>query len=226
MTDENYEPAYERLKELYNHTHLAGCELLSQLYNLEKLDKATNKGLQHMSNVVNNVKRQLTALGYNTTSWDLFFISLLQDRLDNVTRKDWKSNRDRENPTLVQLIGIIEKHARALLNSNLQPETDNELEIEDEFIERQSRNTPNNFDGDRKSQTTGKFNCAFCGGRHFTFKCFKYLKRDQKGREDMVKENNLCTNCLGPRHPARFCTAGSCDYCKGKHNKTLCPSIC
>lgn len=237
VTNENYPLAYERLIELYDHKHLAGCELMGRLLALEKIEIATNKGLQNLSNVASNVKRQLFAFGYDTTSWDLVFVSFLQTKLDQETKEQWEETRTRDRPTLAQMVACIENRARALLNTDTETKNDNRNHYEnrkrqgDKLSYHQAPKrqfTPNNSEREKNQHKTIETRipriCSFCKAQHYSFKCPPYLAKDRKGRDKMVKELKLCINCLQPDHFARSCRAGKCTRCEEKHNSTLCPA--
>lgn len=223
--------------QLYDRPHQAATELLNRLYELENLKGPSSKGLQHLSNVANDVKRQMTALNYNTEHWDVMFITILRNKLDNESKKDWEIQRGPDEPTLAGMLRFIENRARAL--SNLKFEYDHSRsyrnykenkENRKRFGDKQSDYNspkrafmPHNLDqSDRPAST--KIVCAFCDGAHYNRTCQKYLGKDRSGRDKMVKEKKLCINCLLPGHIAKFCPKGSCSKCKEKHNSTLCPS--
>lgn len=235
VTDDNYQHAYERLCNLYDRPHQAATELLNRIYDLEDLKGPSSKGLQHLSNVANDVKRQMTALNYRTEHWDVMFITILQRKLDNESKKDWEIQRGPEEPTLDAMLRFIENRARAL--SNLKVEFDyskvhkGNHENRKRFGDKQSYHgppkkpfTPTNSEQINRS-SSNRIVCAFCEGSHFTRMCNKYTVKDCAGREKMVKDKKLCINCLAPGHFAKNCVQGGCKRCENKkHNSTLCPA--
>lgn len=217
VTDENYLLAYERLHEIYDQKHMAACQLLDRVNNLEQLKIATNKGLQHLSDVANDVKRQLRGLGYDTQSWDKVFISTLQGKLDKATRKEWETKRDRQNPTLDHLLTIIETQARA---SGDVDRDKRHGEMQNHFHAFKKLFASN--DTQNEKQSNGSPICAFCNGRHCSRRCYDYLAKHRNGREKAVREKKLCIHCLLPGHFARNCDADECDRSEGRHDRTLC----
>lgn len=240
ITDGNYEHAYARLCNLYDQPHLAATDLMNRIYDVEVLKYSSSKGLQNLSNIANDVKRQMAALNYNTEHWDVMFITILQKKLDNESKKEWEIKRDPLNPTLDQMLTFIENRARALANLKLNVETHQEHKEQKDFRENKGNRkrfgdkqdypypkkkpfTQSNFEQQNK-QTPKNMICAFCNGFHLSRSCNKYLANDQKGRERMLKEKGLCFNCLSSGHMAKFCLFGSCTRCKAKHNSTICPA--
>lgn len=204
VTVENYVLAYQRLCDLYNQPHRAACELMNRLYELPVLKEASSKGLQHMSNVANEVKRQLTALNYSTQFSDVMFITALQVKLDEDTREKWEDERE-ENPTLTGMLTFIERRARTLACSNSKTKEHNahkeQRDNHKRFGDKPNHQTPfkkpfiqSKSEQENRPSTSNPV-CAFCNGSHKTRLCNKYLAKDQVGREKMVKEKKSCLNC-------------------------------
>lgn len=227
ITNENYPLAWDRLNEVYGHTHQAGTELMQRLYQLPKLSRATRTDLQHMSNVANDVKRQVTALGYDTNHWDLVFITVLEQKLDNKTRVAWELERNQDRPTLNQLLRFIETRARAL--AYLSVESDEQKEIrkraseDEEQIDSMNKIAQTENVNDRKSYTRAICLIPKCKLDHSLFKCPHFLAKRLDDRKDFVMKNKLCLRCFNPGHFAKSCQRGLCNRCYEKHNSTLCP---
>ena len=63
--------------------------------------------------------------------------------------------------------------------------------------------------------------CNICSLEHRTSKCDKLLKLSPTDRLCLVKQNRLCTNCLG-KHSIRSCTSNiSCSVCGKWHHSCL-----
>lgn len=226
ITNENYPLAWQRLNEVYEGTHQAGTELMQRLSQLPKLSKATRKELQHLSNVVNDVKRQVTALGYDTASWDLVFITTIEQRLDRQTKIAWELEREQNEPTLIQLLRFVEKPARALAcvpDEPVKPK-ENRKRFGDKFehVHDKKKFIKTENKNDYKSDTRTKCLIPECQLTHSLFKCTGFLAKTIDEREKFVKKNKLCLNCLKPGHFVRFCQRGNCNRCEEPHNSTLC----
>ena len=226
VTDANYLLAWQRLNDVYNRMHRTATELLQRLYEIPKLNTATRKSLQHLSNVAHNVKRQLTGLGYDTQGWDLVFISSLEQKLDRDSKIEWELHRDQINPTLQQLLNFIEQRARALAflqdESIEQKESQKRLSADlEDFPKAKKFVQPEN-------QSNFKFNtprnCLHpdCNSNHPLYKCPLYLVKDRADREKFVKKNKLCIKCLLPGHFVNTCKRNNCPRCDGDHHGTLC----
>lgn len=226
ITNDNYPLAWARLNEVYEHTHQAGTELLQRLNKLPQLTRANRKDLQHLSNVANDVKRQVTALGYDTNHWDLVFITTIEQKLDNRTKIAWELERNQDRPTLNELLRFIEKQARALACLPYEPSKprDNRKRFGDkvDHIHEQKKFIKVENAPTHKSYTPTKCLIPGCNAIHVLYKCQQYLAKNREDRDKFVKKNRLCINCLFPGHYAKQCHRGSCNRCQEKHNSTLC----
>lgn len=234
VTDANYQLAYERLCNLYDRPQQAATELMNRMFELETLKHASSKGLQHLSNVANDVKRQMTALNYNTEHWDVMFITILQKKLDYESKKAWEIHKDPVNPTLNDMLTFIENRARVWANLKMEAEStkDNRgfKENRKRFGDRQNYHNPPKrpFIPSSVEQTSrpasNRIPCAFCNSTsHLTYLCDGFVKKGLPDRKKMIKSKGLCLSCLRPGHLASFCPKGACFKCNEKHNISICP---
>lgn len=226
VTNENYPLAWERLNEVFDNTHQAGTELMQRLYQLPVIHRATRKDLQHLSNVTNDVKRQVTALGYDTNQWDLVFITVLEQKLDNRTKMAWELEKNQAQPTLDQLLRFIERQARALtfLPYDSSKPRENRKRFGDklEHVHDQKKFIKTENKTEQKSNVPTKCFVSECKLIHPLYKCSHFLAKTRDDRERLVKKNKLCLNCLLPGHFVKACRRGNCTRCHEKHNSTLC----
>lgn len=227
-TDENFEPAWQRLNAVFDQPHQAAIQLLSRLNELPVILKANRRELQRLSNVANTVKLQVNGLGYNTQHSDIMFIALIENKLDRETKRAWEHRRD-DNPTLQQLLTFVEREAKALPFEPVKPIEDRKRHHENppnhSNIKRFKNGNQPNYSDEKKSIANGPLKCPFtdCGQVHFLFRCPKYLALDRDNREKFLKKSRLCLNCLYPGHFVKFCVKDGCTRCKQKHNSTICP---
>lgn len=64
ISDANFEPAWARLKQLYHDEYNTSKALLNKLFVLKKLDQPHGEKLQFLSNITQEVSRQLGALQF------------------------------------------------------------------------------------------------------------------------------------------------------------------
>lgn len=241
ITGDNYPLAWARLNSVFNQPHQTATQQIKKLNDLEKIEKANRKQLQHLSNVANSVKMQATGMGYNTEHWDIMFLSILEEKIDRYTKREWEKERENENPTLAQFLTFIDKQARIAPDTWTDPNKSNRAS---DKPKRQHERHANSFHpykkpnaekpGFRKVEvkrenrrdsvnTNVKCPMTACGLSHFLFRCPKYLALNRDERENFLKGNKLCLNCLRPGHFVRFCSKDGCNRCEKKHNSTICP---
>lgn len=113
----NFEPVWQRLKELYDDPYTTSKELFQKVAALRKIDQPNGNRLQIMSNVAQEVSRTLGALGYPTRHYDLFLIHSIQEKLDEKTSVAWNLQRQSDRPSLAEFTKFLDRQAKALANA-------------------------------------------------------------------------------------------------------------
>ena len=84
-------------------------------------------------------------------------------------------------------------------------------------------NTSGNFNGTTKGKIHGNHNggpCYICKGPHFVFFCLKDKPANEVER--IIKQRNLCYNCLSSTHSVTKCTSKrSCKKCTRRHHTLI-----
>lgn len=240
IRDCNFEPAWQRLKQLYEDPYATSKELIQKIFSMRKLESPNGTRLQIMSNITQEVSRQLKALGYPAEHYDLLFIHSVHGKLDEKTSVQWDLQRQSDRPTLSDFTGFLDRQAKALSNAYCMDQAPKQQNRND----RTERKRPNggNHNGDGKSyqsdskrfkpnhshsnytavKTEGT-SCAMCPEDHTTRKCPKFLQLNLSKRKDKARSANLCYNCLSSAHAVKDCKSGKCNRCDKKHNSLLCP---
>ncbi|XP_058448777.1 uncharacterized protein LOC131428752 [Malaya genurostris] len=66
--------------------------------------------------------------------------------------------------------------------------------------------------------------CDMCGDSHYLYSCPEFRKINLRQRTDLVRQKNLCMNCLRSNsHYARNCSGSRCRTCSKKHHTLLHP---
>lgn len=190
------------------------------------VERASERALQNLSNVTNDVIRQLRALGSPVDQFDLIFVHGLHTRLDSETSKLWEMQRPSDTPTAKEMLAFLDRQARAL--GRVQPTEQKSSNYENK------RRWPNqsNSNGKRAKpllnagpNSNSKEPCKICKSTEHQalYECSDFKKRILSERRKKVSELRLCFNCLQPSHRSSQCTRGNCKRCDKKHNSLLCP---
>lgn len=228
-SDDNYEEAWNRLNQMYARKYQTSHELLAKFEHLPKLEKPSGFLLQKMSNITHEVMRQLKALKYPVEHFDLIFVHALQNKLDDETKKAWELYRKSETPSVNEMLTFIEWQAKALAfthSHEKKEQKDNKNNRKRDSFSKPEYNAKRANNDSAKPSTSGKnFEqkpCVLCKEKHRLHRCAKFLKMNLQARRKIVKENELCNNCLRPSHYSKDCFADACKRCNVKHNSLLC----
>lgn len=208
---------------------------MSKFYSLPKIEKATGGMIQKFSNVTHEVVRQLRALNHAVEHMDVFFVHGIHEKLDVETSRQWELFRTSDNPSTMEMLAFLDRHAKALFGAN--PNGNKEQKSSKENRKRvfdnhnkenlsynNKRFKSNNFNQIKKEheQRSDDFTCKICNDKHQVHKCSTFLKMDLAQRNKAVYEHALCKNCLKPNHMEKDCSSGACLRCNVKHNSLLC----
>lgn len=222
VRDCNFEPVWQRLKELYEDPYATSKELLQKIFSLKKLESPNGLRLQIMSNVTQEVSRSLKALKYPAEHYDLIFIHSVHGKLDEKTSVAWDLQRQNDRPTLDDFTTFLDRQARALSNAYCP-------ELAQKSQDRNDRKRPFSGGGNGNGKYSGNGNnhiggksyhsenkrfkpstsntsnafvkvetgkCAMCSEDHPTRKCKKFLDLSLTKRKEKAKSANLVTIVL------------------------------
>lgn len=208
----NYGPAWESLRNRYNHKRLIINAILKRFTSIRKITTTQASSLKLLIDNTKECLNGLNTIGINTDTWDPIIIFILVQKLDQETHKDWETyagiDNKNELPSLKSFTYFIESRIRTL------ELTSPGLKERSYQIKERSYHT-NNLD-------TNSITCQVCGEDHFLYHCKVFGKWEPEKRSEFTKENKLCYNCLVPGHPVFFCKQKtSCKICKRRHHSLL-----
>lgn len=240
ICDRNFEPAWQRLKQLYDDSYTTTKELLQKLTDLVKLEEPNGMKLQIISNVTQEVYRQLQAMGYLVEHSEMIFIHMVQGKLDSKTSVSWDLKRQGQNPTLKEFTEFLDRQARALTNAhstNVMSKSKDSSDNKRSYDKTSHRNDnkrfktkgAGNYQAQQKSSNPQatfkeeKGSCVMCKQEHALRKCPEFLKLSLFKRQQEAKARNLCFKCLRSGHMISGCKFGPCPRCEKQHGAVLCP---
>lgn len=224
-TDANYQQAWERLKQTYERKYQLSKQLFRKFFDLPKLDYASGTMLEKFCNTTHTVLSQLRSLGYPVQYYDAIFVHSLHDKLDAGTSKEWELYRTSEMPALKIMLNFIDWQAKALINvqygePRASKDTHKRAAQRSEYKTEKRAKTE-----DEKPSSSSKSEqkrCVMCKENHALHRCSSFLKLTVQARRKVVREKQLCQNCLRDSHFSKDCTWRACLRCNVKHNSLLC----
>lgn len=233
LSDENYNEAWERLKELYEREYQTSRQLLWKLVDLPRLELTNGFQIQKYCNTTHEVLRQLKSMKYPVEHYDMFLVHLLHDRLDAETSKAWELQRASERPKIQDMLKFLDSQAKAIsgvhffeskgtksLKKYNASRNSGSFERKPN-LKRIGLSKPNENSG--KSSENPKM-CKLCAEPfHQLFRCEKFKGMNVLERKRVVRDHELCNNCLKPFHVSKDCFGKPCLRCDKKHNSLLCP---
>ncbi|XP_053618244.1 uncharacterized protein LOC128679812 [Plodia interpunctella] len=214
VTENNYEQAWEILKQRYGNKRLIINSLLKRLFNLKKL---TTPMAAQIKNLVDTTAECLNSLGnlqVSTESWDPIIIYMVTQKLDLETRKLWEDHiykPDSERlPTWQELKNFLEAKFRTLelITSSLAPAIKESKPVKEKAF--------------HVSAPAPAKTCVVCNEDHKLCHCKEFTSLSTEDRSKIAKEKNLCFNCLVPGHSARRCRLRVlCKECRRRHHTLL-----
>ncbi|XP_058827811.1 uncharacterized protein LOC131687738 [Topomyia yanbarensis] len=152
-----------------------------------------------------------------------FVVRLLADALDKETRRHWECTvKQGELPTYDATIKFLKEQAFIMERCEGSIVKDKQEPIKKSsgrHSVHQSMVTTTS--SDPVSSAISK--CEFCGDcQHKNFKCPQFLAITVAQRLLMVRERNVCFNCLRKGHRSANCpSTGTCAKCKKRHHSLL-----
>ena len=187
ITDENYAEAWAILENRYNNKRFIIDLHLKTFFNMPNLSSESASGIRKLVDTSGEVFRQLATLGIPIQHWDVILVHILVDKIDSETRRQWELKLVRNVlPSFKDLLNFLEARWQSLelCHAGTSKGTG------PFFVKKPSNKSSTAF------LATNAIKCEFCDAEHFVFKCNVFLKLNFNERTKMVRDKNLCFNCL------------------------------
>lgn len=218
VTEDNYDQAWETLRNRYGNKRLIINTLLKKLFLQKKITVHSASQIKNIldttSECLNSIKNQNISI----ESWDPVIIFFVVQKLDAETHKDWEeytySHNSNELPTWDNLKMFLEKKFRTLELTTATSVTTN-------YTTRERGIKEKSFHVTSRTLPASKV-CSMCDDNHTLSHCMKFSKLLPNERSEFVKKTGLCYNCLMVGHTAWKCRAPvSCHICSRRHHSLL-----
>ena len=222
MTANSLKRAWDALLDKYDNNSRLKQEYILDLDNLKPLQLASAYKIRQLYDQVNENREALATLGEKVDQWDAILVTKLISCLDNETRKFYQIgvvNQGAKNVTWKMATEFVNNYCTALENS--QSSSSRNQDSGPPKPEQQKRSTV--LTATVKSQQQQEIKCNICAQQHFTYTCPTLVSNNNiDEKRELVKNKNLCFNCLRPGHCARNCLSkNTCKHCRRKHHSEL-----
>ncbi|XP_062707819.1 uncharacterized protein LOC134288104 [Aedes albopictus] len=221
ISDGNYDRAWQLLEERFEDKRRMIDLHIGGILGVKKLSKESYTDLRALVETFENHIENLKFLGEQFTGVsERFIIYIVAHALDDDTKKLWEATvKRRELPTYSQTIAFLKERVSVL--ERCQTSDDFDRQRQQRPAVAKSIKPPQ-----RSNAATAVENpepkCEFCNENHLSFKCSKFNESTVKQRMDLVREKNVCFNCLRKGHRVTDCLSErSCTKCGRRHHTLL-----
>ncbi|XP_055527692.1 uncharacterized protein LOC129720263 [Wyeomyia smithii] len=216
ISNEQYPVAWQTLVTHFQNPRRLKRTYVQSLFDFPCLKRETATELHTLIEKFQTNVKILKQLGENTEHWDVLLIHILSTRLDNVTRRDWEEY-DEANQAVKfsQLIEFLQRRVNVL-----QTVGKGNVDTPQHIVSTK----PVPFRSSNPGTVTKGFRgCIVCSGQHTLYQCSSFSQMSVSEKEQLVRRNQLCRNCLRRGHMAKDCSSeSSCRKCQGRHHTQLC----
>jgi hypothetical protein len=210
VTQQNFRVAWSLLCDRYNNERLIAAAHVKSLLSLPVINKESATDLRALINQFQSNLNAIKALDFSIPLHEVLLSQILIQHVDEVTRKQWEMKAVSQGVTeLEAIIKFLEGKCQALelIHASQHPRNNNSSGV--------SRQTKHAYVATHSS-------CVLCTGSHPLHRCKQFKKASSQQRLNLVKQNQLCFNCLGNSHRTAQCQVEwSCRFCSRKHNSLL-----
>lgn len=222
----NYRVAWDMLETRYNQPAVIVANHLKALFDTSPVIKSSYSELRVFVNRVEAHYRSLKSLEQPTV--DTLLIHLFMSKMDKETVLKWKEQTNNTPfPTMDELFRFL--HDRCKVTEPVgssETSGSSPSQAQGNNRNRSSQPTCNKTPiRQLRSNTvlvtqTAAF-CNFCRGSHVSQNCEQFVKLSVAKRSKLVKERQLCFNCLRRNHMVNDCQASTCRRCHKRHHTLL-----
>lgn len=211
ITESNYSQAWTALKQRYGNKRLIVNAVIKRLFNQRKITSQSASQIKSLLDTTHECLNNLENLSISTESWDPMIIFLVVQKLDQETHKDWEEysyQEDLENlPTWDSLKKFLESKFRT-------------LELVSPAATSREKTKEKSFTA--TATTSTEKTCIKCEEQHTLCHCKQFTDMNVKDRNEYVKKNRLCYNCLLSGHAVSRCRVPiNCRICNKRHHSLL-----
>ena len=210
VTQQNFHVPWNLLCDRYNNGRLIAAAHVKSILSLPVINKESATDLTALINKFESNLNDIKALDLSIPLHEVLLSQILIEHVDEETRKQWEMKAVCQGMTeLEAIIKFLEGKCQAL-----------------ELIHASQHPRNNNSSGVSKpskpAYVATHSSCVLCRGNHPLYRCKQFRKASSQQRLNLIKQNQLCFNCLGNSHRTSQCKIEwRCKVCNRKHNSLL-----
>ncbi|XP_018393360.1 PREDICTED: uncharacterized protein LOC108772337, partial [Cyphomyrmex costatus] len=217
-TAENYEIAWNLLKERYSNKRIIIQNHVRALFDLQVVTKESSLGLSTLIDTALKHIHSLQALEQPVIGWDALLLHLIGSKVDKKTQMEWEKSLDgSEMPTLEQYLKFLRNRCHVL--EAIPKDAANAANQKQLNANKVTSSKPKQA----LLETQSKVKCHVCGKNHNIQNCEEFQAMSQGEKSDAIKKAGLCFNCFRANHKVSACKASSCRKCDRRHHTLLHP---
>ncbi|KAI5643444.1 putative peptidase (DUF1758) domain-containing protein [Phthorimaea operculella] len=222
----NYDDAWSKLKDRFDNKRVIVNNILSRLMNQKKVTTESSKHIKELLDTTNQCLTSLKNLDINTSTWDAIIVYIIVNKLDLESVKLWEQSLGKSTtvPTFTKLSSFLENRFRSIEMVSASHTKETTQPKVKEFHKRDfTRNPQQQSPKVLKSFATEiETTCTYCSQNHYICHCKDFASIDTSQRQDFVKKNNICFNCLVKGHSVNHCRQSTtCKKCGRRHHTLL-----
>jgi hypothetical protein len=212
----NYDEAWSLLEKRYGNERLIVQAHIRKILNSPAINKCTAASLRQLSDDVRSNLAALKALNRPVQHWDDILVTIIPDKLDFHSNREWQGKLGNEMPDSKTLLDFLEsryQHVASITASSANQTSQ----------EKSGQNKSSKHQSSSNSVIINKQSCAFCKKtNHSLHQCTSFLRLSTDEKLKQVINLKLCENCLRGNHSTANCKSNNtCRDCKGRHHTLL-----
>lgn len=240
ISGDQFETAFQVLKENYENNRLLVNHLLSSLMDVQPVRAETSTEIRRILTATSNILQSLETLKRPINKTDDLVVYLTVTRLDTQSKKEWETHlansENSESPPTFEDLKKFLKTRRTTLESlersNAQvkkiEKTNHQTKnkVQANVAAASSTSKPrrlfiNNSNKSIGSAGTKPRSCIACNKEHSLFDCDVFTSKSHDERKNIIGSKRLCYNCFGPHRIAQCPSKSRCQTCAGMHHTLL-----
>jgi hypothetical protein len=212
----NYDEAWSLLEKRYGNERLIVQAHIRKILNSPAINKCTAASLRQLSDDVRSNLAALKALNRPVQHWDDILVTIIPDKLDFHSNREWQGKLGNEMPDSKTLLDFLEsryQHVASITASSANQTSQ----------EKSGQNKSSKHQSSSNSVIINKQSCAFCKKtNHSLHQCTSFLRLSTDEKLKQVISLKLCENCLRSNHSTANCKSNNtCRDCKSRHHTLL-----